>query len=31
MKARQSFLDTLGTYHLGDLIKNPRLIAFARR
>lgn len=29
-KAQRSFLDTLGTYHLSDLIKNPKLIAFTR-
>jgi Rrf2 family nitric oxide-sensitive transcriptional repressor len=29
-KAQKSFLDTLGTYYLSDLIKNPKLIAFTR-
>lgn len=29
-KAQRSFLDTLGAYYLSDLIKNPKLIAFAR-
>jgi len=29
-KAQKSFLDTLGRYYLSDLIKNPKLIAFAR-
>lgn len=29
-KAQKSFLDTLGAYYLSDLIKNPKLIAFAR-
>ncbi len=29
-KAQRSFLDTLGTYYLSDLIKNPKLIAFTR-
>jgi Rrf2 family transcriptional regulator, nitric oxide-sensitive transcriptional repressor len=29
-KAQRSFLDTLGTYYLSDLIKNPKLVVFAR-
>ncbi|MES3007074.1 MAG: Rrf2 family transcriptional regulator [Pseudomonadota bacterium] len=29
-KAHKSFMDTLGQYHLSDLIKNPRLISFSR-
>lgn len=30
-KAQKNFLETLGTYHLSDLIRNPKLIAFARQ
>ena len=29
--AQNNFLETLAGYHLGDLIKNPKLIAFCRR
>lgn len=29
-RAQNSFMDTLGAYHLSDFIKNPQLIAFAR-
>lgn len=30
-EAREGFLQVLGQYHLGDLINNPRLIAFCRQ
>jgi len=30
-KAQANFLETLGAYHLSDLIRNPKLIAFARQ
>ncbi len=28
--AHKSFMDTLGQYHLSDLIRDPRLISFSR-
>lgn len=30
-KAQKAFLETLGTYRLSDLIRNPKLIAFSRQ
>lgn len=30
LRAQSNFMDTLGAYHLSDLIKNPRLIAFCQ-
>lgn len=30
MKAQHRFLDTLGEYHLSDMIKNPRLVIFVK-
>ncbi len=30
-QAHKSFMDTLAQYHLSDLIKNPKLIAFCRQ
>lgn len=29
-KAQKSFLDTLAAYHLSDIIRNPRLVQFAK-
>ncbi|MDT8399752.1 MAG: Rrf2 family transcriptional regulator [Pseudomonadales bacterium] len=29
--AQKNFMDTLAGYHLSDLIKNPKLIAFSRQ
>jgi len=29
-RAQNSFMETLGGYHLSDFVKNPRLIAFSR-
>lgn len=29
-RAQNSFMDTLGAYHLSDFIKHPKLIAFSR-
>ena len=30
-KAQKNFLETLGAYHLSDMIRNPKLIAFSRQ
>ena len=30
-RAQNSFMDTLGNYHLSDFLKNQKLVAFCRR